>query len=144
MKKKKLRLYLGGVFTLYFDVQGHCLCPVCGFPLNTVQAYDEWSESATQATDLHRDNPSIIRHKKDKNYMLSSGSLEICPSCKIQYGEDDFLDSKASMTQHKIWHLIRDKWLRDTTVDERIMGQLKNIGVSINNKGHQIRDINLE
>ena len=137
-----MRLFLGNVFTLNFDENGRCLCPVCGFALNGVDAYNEWSEDATRASDEAAQNASIIRNKEDRCYILASGSSDICPSCKVQFGEDDFLDASDSMSQHEVWSLLRQQWLEKTNIDQAIIDQLIAIGVYINEKGLQMHDDN--
>jgi hypothetical protein len=56
-------------------------CPVCGYYLDLPPWDGQWS------------------------------SLEICPSCGIQFGNDD--DTEGDCTRDRIYQAWRDKWVQD-------------------------------
>lgn len=144
MKKKRYRLFLGNVINLNFDDQDRGACPVCGFILEGVYPYYPWSEHATKQADADPQHPSTIKKDEDAELLIASGSFDICPICKTQFGETDFLDNSSNLSQHDLWYQLRQNWLKNVVVNAVIRSQLSNVGVEVCENGNQISDVNLE
>ena|SRR5579862_5079494 len=93
---KHLRLFSGEEIEIRHTTDGQSVCPVCGYLAKGNPPYREslQTNSAEPATEPK-----------------GSPSFDICPSCKTQYGEDDFVDSTENLSTKQRWNILRLQWL---------------------------------
>src|ERR1041384_607352 len=106
-----LKLYGGGVVTLWRTPDGRTLCPVCGFPLPGEPPY-HYGVDDDDAFELAAQDESE----------RASPSFEICSSCKTQFGFDD---GGTEWTHEKVWDLLRLDWLDEHGWQEKQLDQLE-------------------
>jgi hypothetical protein len=92
---------------------GGYICPVCGF--------------------MHGGDPPYAYHQSvlDDGKSLSepygAASFDVCPSCHVEYGNDDYADGRSVAS---MWEQLRLDWLQRTGWSEAALAQLReNLGI---------------
>jgi len=111
MKHKQITLRSGEILNVPQSSE-EAICPICGFRSGGDPAYDFYQ---SVLPDGSLSNP------------YGAASFETCPSCNVEYGNDDCLDGRSVAS---VWEVLRLAWLDRVGWKQEALRQLsENLGI---------------
>ncbi|HVU27644.1 MAG TPA: hypothetical protein VHG71_07900 [Verrucomicrobiae bacterium] len=119
-KIKQLKLFYGDIIEIREAPDGKTVCPVCGILLGGDPPYRAVINESNKGTNLPE----------------GAASFDICPMCKTQYGEDDFIEPSEKISTQQKWDELRRKWLDEIGWTPEALQQLHdNLDIDIQKPG---------
>src|SRR4051812_14121147 len=106
MKKKQVTLRSGEVLNIP-EVADGAICPVCGFHHRGEPAYDLYQ---------------TVLPDGSLSESFGAASFQTCPSCNVEYGNDDQSDDRSVSS---MWEQLRLAWLNRVGWNDQALGQLQ-------------------